>query len=189
MKLQHVEEMILPLVSGDGAMVSAFAEGRPVEALRLVTAFITEAKGTIWFLGNGGSAATAQHVALDATNVGLRAASLPNVAVLTANANDHGYRRALWKYLSVYLQEGDRVVLISVSGASPNVVYVESQCRRRNAPVLAMVGFAGTGALKLAANRVVVESDNFALVEYVHLGLLVAALERLRQVKPCASAS
>src|SRR6185436_4566475 len=81
---------------------------------------------TVFFIGNGGSAATASHFANDiaiGTRTGdgmpFRAMALTdNVAVLTALANDSGFESIFVDQLRVHLREGDALVAISASGNS-----------------------------------------------------------------------
>src|SRR3954451_5763207 len=80
--------------------------------------------------GNGGSAATASHMANDlvkATRVAgrhsLRAVSLcDNVSLLTAFANDEGYEGVFARQVEAVLLEGDVLIAISASGNSPNII-------------------------------------------------------------------
>lgn len=83
----------------------------------------------IFFIGNGGSAATASHFANDVAigskswNKPFRALSLTdNTAVLTAIANDDSYDEIFVQQLKIHMVPGDVVVAISASGNSPNVV-------------------------------------------------------------------
>ena len=95
--------------------------------IRLLLAARTSGN-TVFFIGNGGSAATASHFANDMSigtrtgdNLPFRAVSLTdNVAVMTALANDEGYDRMFVDQLKVHMRDGDSLVAISASGNSPN---------------------------------------------------------------------
>jgi hypothetical protein len=88
-------------------------------------------------MGNGGSAATASHIATDwsktAERVGkplIRCMSLnDNVAFMTAIGNDLGYDHLFSRQLQNLLQRGDVVVIISGSGNSPNVIKAAEYAR------------------------------------------------------------
>jgi D-sedoheptulose 7-phosphate isomerase len=106
---------------------------------------------TVFFIGNGGSAATASHFAND-IGIGTRTGDAPpfralaltdNVAVLTALANDEGYERVFVDQLKVHMRDGDAVVAISASGNSPNVIAAVDYARTRKAKVVALTGFDG----------------------------------------------
>ncbi len=111
----------------------------------------------IFFLGNGGSAATASHFVNDLV-IGtkewarpFRAVSLnDNVPVVTAIANDDGYELIFIQQLRAQLDPGDLVVAISVSGNSPNVVAAVEYALEHEARVVALTGFDGGRLRELA---------------------------------------
>ncbi len=108
----------------------------------------------VYFIGNGGSAATASHFANDLA-IGTRSAGKPfrvmsltdNVAVLTAIANDFGYDEIFVKQLQTYMKSGDVVIAISASGNSPNVVKAMDWAKNHGATTVGLTGFDG-GKLK-----------------------------------------
>lgn len=112
---------------------------------------------TIFFIGNGGSAATASHMANDfgmdilkkaGGGLPFRAMSLTdNSSVMLAIANDSGYERLFVNQLKVHYRSGDRLVAISASGNSPNVVSAAEWVKERGGVVMSLVGFDG-GRLK-----------------------------------------
>ncbi len=129
------------------------AIGALIEAL-----LVARANGaTVWLLGNGGSAATAQHFASDLlTSVRLaerpfRAICLSdNVAALTAIANDYGYSEVFARQLTGRVAPGDLVVAISASGSSENVLAAARVARAAGAQVAALTGFDGGQLRSLA---------------------------------------
>ena len=133
----------------------------------------------IFFLGNGGSAATASHfandVAVGGRNPGkpFRAMSLTdNVAVLTAVANDRGYDRIFIEQLEILMQPGDVVVAISASGNSPNVLRAVEYANASGITV-GLTGFDG-GKLRQIAQygaHVPTEKGAYGLVEDAHMAL------------------
>ena len=86
-------------------------------------------KSTIFFIGNGGSAATASHFAND-ISIGTRTLSKPfkaislcdNAAIVTAIANDDGYEEVFVQQLRVLYKKNDILVAISASGNSMNLM-------------------------------------------------------------------
>jgi D-sedoheptulose 7-phosphate isomerase len=111
----------------------------------------------IFFLGNGGSAATASHFAND---IGFscrswlrpfRVTSLTdNSAVITAIANDFGYEEVFALQLKTALMPHDVVVAISVSGNSPNVVRAVEYANAVGAVTVGVTGFDGGRLRKIA---------------------------------------
>ena len=85
----------------------------------------------IWIAGNGGSAATAEHLTTDLVKKGYRAISLnSNTALMTMIGNDYGYEFIFSKQLDVYGSPKDLLVTISCSGTSPNILEVQAVAQR-----------------------------------------------------------
>ena len=149
----------------------------------------------IFFLGNGGSAATASHFVNDiAVGCGsweppFRAIGLTdNVAVLTALANDYAYTDIFVRQLQTQMEAGDVVVAISVSGNSPNVVAAVEYANGNGAFTVGLTGFDG-GRLGELARLVVHAPTNdgeYGPAEDVHM--IVDHLVAAYLAQACASA-
>jgi len=108
----------------------------------------------IFFLGNGGSAATASHFANDLA-IGTRCMRKPfralsltdNVAVITAIGNDDGYENIFVQQLQALMVAGDVVVGISASGNSPNVLNAIDHANLNGGITVGLTAFDG-GQLK-----------------------------------------
>lgn len=135
----------------------------------------------IFFLGNGGSAATALHFANDlgvcASPEGrrpFRAVSLTaNTSLITCLANDIGYENVFRWQLRNLMRPGDVVVGISASGNSPNVVRGLEYAMENGGIPVAMVGFDG-GVMKRITKYVIhVATDygEYGPSEDVHMAL------------------
>lgn len=134
--------------------------------------------GRIYFLGNGGSAATASHFVNDIA-IGSRSWEQPfravclsdNHAVLTAIANDFGYERVFVQQLQGHLGPDDLVVAISVSGNSPNVLAAVEYARTCGTRVVGLTGFDG-GRLRSLADvpvHVPTNAGEYGPAEDVHM--------------------
>jgi|TARA_B100002003_G_C14052377_1_gene506751 D-sedoheptulose 7-phosphate isomerase len=139
------------------------------------------ANSTIFFIGNGGSAATATHMANDfgtdilkkgGSDLPFRAMSLTdNAPIMTAIANDDGYNNVFVNQLRIHYRSGDILVAISASGNSRNVVDAAEWVKQRGGTVMSLVGFDG-GRLKEISDVVIhVESDkeDYGPVEDIHM--------------------
>lgn len=136
---------------------------------------------TIFIAGNGGSAATALHMANDLGTDTLkysggksafRALSLTdNTAIMLAVANDDGYENIFVNQLRVHYRKGDVFVGISASGNSSNVVKAARWVKENGGKVLAMVGFDGGELKRLADEAIHVRSDKgeYGIVEDTHM--------------------
>lgn len=155
--------------------------------LNSVTAFAKELEearqsgSTIFFIGNGGSAATASHMVNDFgtdikkrtdTDKPFRVLSLnDNSAVMLAVANDSGYDKLFVNQIKILYKPGDKLVAISVSGNSANVVAAAEWFKAKGGTVLSLTGFDG-GKLKAISDVTIhirSEKGEFGPVEDVHL--------------------
>jgi D-sedoheptulose 7-phosphate isomerase len=135
--------------------------------------------GTIFALGNGGSAATASHFACDLAK-GARADGLPpfrvvpltdNVPLITAWANDTNYAQVFAEQLAALVRPDDVVVAISASGNSPNVLAAARVARAAGALVVALSGRCGGKLRALADLTIRVPSDTIEQVEDAHIAI------------------
>lgn len=136
---------------------------------------------TIFFMGNGGSAATANHFANDlgvcASPEGktpFRSLSLAsNVAFLTCLGNDFGYESIFARQLKNLMKPSDIVVGISASGNSPNVISALQYAADNDAIPIAIVGFDGGTMKKIARHVIHVKSEKgeYGPVEDIHMVL------------------
>jgi D-sedoheptulose 7-phosphate isomerase len=109
-----------------------------------------ERGSNIFFIGNGGSAATASHFANDIA-IGSREFDKPfrvislcdNQAVITAIANDDGYEKIFSQQLRVLLKKQDVVVSISASGNSPNLIHAINVAKTMGAISVGISAFDG----------------------------------------------
>lgn len=106
--------------------------------------------GRVYVLGNGGSAADAQHIACELLGrFKHERRALPAIALttdtsaLTAIANDLGYERVFARQLEGLLRPGDIVWALSTSGNSPNVLAALRVAREREAVVVGFTGATG----------------------------------------------
>ena len=143
-----MRERIKQRIRESGEVISAL-EGQ-AEKIEKAAELMIEAFRSgcaVYLFGNGGSAADAQHIAAELQGrftldrPALRAFALTtNTSTLTAIANDFGYERVFSRQLEGVLKEGDVVVGISTSGASPNVLQGLATAKRLGAKTIALVG-------------------------------------------------
>ncbi|MEY3050781.1 MAG: hypothetical protein RLY31_566 [Bacteroidota bacterium] len=112
----------------------------------------------VFFCGNGGSAADAQHLAaelsgrflLDRDPLPAEALHV-NSSFLTAVSNDYGFERAFERAVAAYGSTGDVLFVLSTSGNSPNVLHAARKAREKGLMVVGMTGRHG-GALRQACD-------------------------------------
>jgi D-sedoheptulose 7-phosphate isomerase len=153
-----------------------------LDAVGLIAAALEKAEQNgrqVFVLGNGGSAATASHIATDwcktAERSGkrlLRCLSLTdNAAFMTAIANDLGYDEVFARQLATYVQRGDVVVIISGSGNSPSVIKAANLAKERGAVTIGMTGFTGGKLRELVDVCLHVSSEQYGVVEDLHMAV------------------
>ncbi len=141
---------------------------------------VSDAGGTIWVAGNGGSAAISDHAVCDTTKLTyvegkppVKSISLAsNGPMLTALANDFSYEDVFSKQLEYYLEHEDAVLLVSSSGNSPNVVKACEYANSRGVPTIAFTGFSGGKLKDIAQVSVWVPVDNYGMTEDIHQSLM-----------------
>ncbi|MDH3234156.1 MAG: SIS domain-containing protein [Alphaproteobacteria bacterium] len=139
-------------------LFNTLVENIDVEAVERATNLLRAARdsgGVIYIAGNGGSAATATHLANDlgkATKISglrpIRALSMSdNVSWLTALGNDEGYERVFAGQMENFAKPGDVLIVISTSGNSANLVKAVELARQAGVTSIGVLGFEG-GKLK-----------------------------------------
>jgi len=138
-----------------------------------VTEMIREAK-RVYIIGNGGSASTASHFAVDLFKLaGVKVTALcDNIGMMTALSNDIHFTEAFCEEVSGYCEDGDVLVVISVSGDSLNLVRAVQQVKHKDVKVVGILGRKGQGTVKHYCDVVVsVDSNDYGICEDLHLAI------------------
>lgn len=133
-------------------------------------------EGKIWFAGNGGSAADAQHLAAELSGrFYLDRKPLPaealhvNSSFLTAVANDYGYDKAYARLIEGCAHPGDVLVAISTSGNSKNILEAAKMAKSIGMKVVAFTGSKG-GELRQHCDLLLnVPSDDTPRIQECHI--------------------
>jgi D-sedoheptulose 7-phosphate isomerase len=142
----------------------------------------------IFIIGNGGSAATASHMAND-LNKGASVPGRPrfralaltdSVPLMTAWANDTSYDRIFQEQLANYFEPGDVVLAISGSGNSPNILAAIEWARREGAVTVGLTGGDGGRLRVLVDHCLIAPTGRMEQIEDVHLALAHALCVSLR---------
>jgi D-sedoheptulose 7-phosphate isomerase len=134
--------------------------------------------GTLYFCGNGGSAADAQHVAAEyvvryaASRRALAAVALTtDTSLLTAAGNDLGFEQIFARQVEALCRPDDLLVLHSTSGRSRNLIAAARAARSQGMPTVAFLGRGGGELAGEVDEALVVASDDTALIQSIHLAL------------------
>lgn len=131
----------------------------------------------VFIVGNGGSAATASHFCCDLAKGAavedkprLQVLSLnDNIPLLTAYANDCGYDTIFVQQLKSLIHKGDLLICISASGNSQNILRAIEYADEKGAQTIGLLGFDGGKAKAIVSFCILVNNDNYGLVEDIHL--------------------
>ena len=136
------------------------------------------AGGTLFFAGNGGSAADAQHLATEyvvryqSNRPALRAVALTtDSSLLTACANDMGFDEVFARQVEALARAGDVLSLHSTSGDSPNVIRGAQAAKARAVTVVGFLGHSGGRLKDLTDVVLIVPSDDTARIQEIHLAI------------------
>ena len=130
----------------------------------------------IYFCGNGGSAADAQHLAAELTGrfytdrKALAAEALHcNTSYLTAVSNDYGFDEIYARMIEGIAQEGDVLVGLSTSGNSKNIINAFEKAKEQNVITVSFTGETG-GVLKPLSNYCInVPSSDTPRIQETHI--------------------
>lgn len=132
--------------------------------------------GKIILIGNGGSAADAQHIAAEFVGkFKLERKSLPaialttNTSILTALANDYGYETIFSRQLDSLANDKDILIAITTSGNSSNILKAVESVKLRNIKVVGMTGKNGGKLKDIADVTIRIPSDNTPRIQEAHI--------------------
>ncbi len=133
----------------------------------------------LMFIGNGGSAAIASHMAIDYSKNGrIRAVAFNDGALLTCLSNDYGYEHVFEKSVEMHGQPGDLLIAISSSGRSPNILRGVAAARAVRCGVVTLSGFTPDNALRgLGDVNFYVPSGAYGFVETTHVAICQAIVD------------
>lgn len=148
------------------------------EAVRICT-LAKRFKQRFFFIGNGGSAAIAEHMAADWLKAGGVAAMCFNQGpLMSCIANDLGYDRVFAQPLTLHGNAGDVLFAISSSGKSKSITQAADIARDLRMKVITLSGFASDNPLRsMGAVNFHVPSDRYGLVEVAHHAICHSILD------------
>jgi len=155
-------------------------------ALRTVIGLIdkldTKANKLI-FIGNGGSASIASHMATDfLKNALIPAISFNDPSLLTCLGNDLGYEQIFAKPIEMLASKGDILFSISSSGASKNILNAVAKARELGCAIVTLSGFDKNNPLRKTGDlNIYVPSGSYGYVEIAHLAVCHCIVDRVME--------
>ena len=157
------------------------------KALTMVRATV-QGGGTLFFCGNGGSAADAQHMATEYVVRYMRnrraypaIALTTDTSLLTAAGNDFGFDHIFARQVEALAKPGDLLIIHSTSGNSPNVLRAAEAARAKGVPVLALSARDGGELLALADHSIVIPTTRTDRAQELHLCIQHAICEAIEE--------
>ncbi len=148
---------------------------RLLDVIKLIS-HCFEAGNKLFFFGNGGSAADAQHLAAEFVNRYIMdRPPLPAIAlttdtsILTSVSNDFSFSEVFAKQLKALGKEGDVAVGISTSGTSPNIIKAFEVAKEMGMKTIALTGNDGGSLVKIAEVSLIVPSASTPRIQEVHI--------------------
>jgi D-sedoheptulose 7-phosphate isomerase len=159
-------------------VLAARTLSRQLEELARGYADVLRQGGTLFFCGNGGSAADAQHIATEYVvryarirSAFAAVALTTDTSLLTAAGNDLGFEQIFARQVEALCRPGDLLVLHSTSGRSPNLITAAMVARRRSVRTVAFLGQGGGPLAGEVDDAVLVPSLEVSQIQILHLAL------------------
>tara|TARA_A100001015_G_C14647858_1_gene578005 strand:- start:36 stop:620 length:585 start_codon:yes stop_codon:yes gene_type:complete len=142
---------------------------------------IKKNKKKIIVFGNGGSAATSSHLAVDLTkNAKIKCINFNDADLITCFSNDYGFDNFVKQAIHSYSNNGDLVILISVSGESRNIINAANYCAKNKINLLTLSGKNKNNSLNKINKKGLcfhVNSFSYNTVEIIHSYILLTLVD------------
>jgi D-sedoheptulose 7-phosphate isomerase len=158
--------------------VAASVEGLSTEIAGLAASVLATLRsgGTLFFAGNGGSAADAQHLAAEYVvrfqrerNPAAAIALTVDTSILTAGGNDYGFETVFERQVRALARPGDMLVLHSTSGESENLLLAATAAAEQRVTTAALLAKGGGRLAHMVDRALVVETSSTARAQEMHL--------------------
>jgi D-sedoheptulose 7-phosphate isomerase len=139
-------------------------------------------------IGNGGSAADAQHIAAEIVGRYKRdrpawaaIALTTDTSALTAIANDYGFEQVFARQVEGLGQRGDVLLALSTSGRSPNILAALRTARQRGLVTIGFTGTKGEALGEFCDHLLVAPSADTPIVQQIHLAVAHGICDEIEQ--------
>jgi D-sedoheptulose 7-phosphate isomerase len=168
----HLERSLAALerANGDAALLAT------AQAIAAAVIGALRSGNKILLVGNGGSAADAQHIAAEIIGrykqerpAWAAVALSTDTSALTAIGNDYGFEQIFARQIEGLGQRGDVLLALSTSGRSPNILAALRTARARGLVTIGFTGSKGEALGALCDHLLVSPSDDTAVIQQIHL--------------------
>jgi len=174
------------------ALERATKDARLLAAARKIGEVIIDtlrAGNKLLIIGNGGSAADAQHIAAEI--VGRYKQDRPayaaialttDTSALTAIGNDYGIEQIFARQVAGLGRPGDALLALSTSGRSPNILAALTTARERGLVTIGFTGSKGAALGALCDHLLIAPSDDTPVIQQIHLAVAHGVCDEIEQV-------
>lgn len=133
------------------------------------------------FIGNGGSASIASHMATDFLKNGeISAIAFNDASLITCLSNDLGYENVFKKPVEMLASKGDLLIAISSSGRSASILRATQAAKEKSCFIITLSGFDSANPLRVMGDvNFYVKSDSYGHVEIAHLTICHCLLDMI----------
>jgi len=180
----HLKQSIAALerANSDGALLAT------ARAIADVIIYALRSGNKILLIGNGGSAADAQHIAAEIVGrykqdrpAYAAVALTTDTSALTAIANDYGFEQVFARQVEGLGQRGDVLLALSTSGRSPNILAALHRARERGLVTIGFTGSKGETMGALCDHLLVAPTDDTPLVQQIYLTVAHGICDEIEQ--------
>ncbi|RTL50786.1 MAG: SIS domain-containing protein [Bradyrhizobiaceae bacterium] len=174
------------------ALNRAVHEGEVLAASHAIAKSIAEAiarGGKLLLIGNGGSAADAQHIAAEIVGRYKREraawaaiALTTDTSALTAIGNDYGFEQIFARQLQGLGKKGDVLIALTTSGKSPNILAAITMAREMGIVSAGFTGLRGASMKDVCDHVLISPSDDTAVVQQIHMMAMHAICDEVEAV-------
>jgi len=175
-RLEHITNALRELSAT--ALRTAEMIGPQLDTAAAMVQDTVAAGGTLFFCGNGGNAADAQHMATEyVVRYARNRAAYPAIALttdtslITAAGNDFGFDHIFERQVQALCRPGDLLIIHSTSGNSPNVLLAAAAAQVKGVKVLAFSARDGGALLEIADHSVVIPTGRTDRAQELHLNI------------------
>jgi D-sedoheptulose 7-phosphate isomerase len=173
------------------ALERATKDAKLLAAARKIAEIIIgtlRAGNKLLIIGNGGSAADAQHIAAEIVGrykqdrqACAAIALTTDTSALTAISNDYGFEQVFARQIAGLSRRGDALLALSTSGRSPNILAALSAAREHGLVTIGFTGSKGETLRALCDHLLVAPSDDTAIIQQLHLAVAHGICEAIEQ--------
>lgn len=154
------------------------------EKLKIILKELKRKNGTVWWVGNGGSASICEHISQDLLNIlKIKSMTISNTSLMTCISNDYGYENIYSKPLNLLIKKNDILICISSSGNSRNIINAVNIAKKIKIKTISFSAFSKTNKLWKKSEDLAffVNTNKYGYAELSHFAILHSAIDTFKK--------